>query len=405
MTPGFAIVLVTVMINMMGVGLVWPTLPGLVEELSGGSVSQIAIIYGATAVIFSVMQFLFSPLLGALSDRYGRRPVMLIALLALGMDNILLAFATDLGWMFIARALGGVFGATMSIANAYVADTFHPEERGAGFGLVGAAFGIGFTLGPLLGGVLGAMDLRYPFYCAAAFSILNAMFGFFFLKESLPPEARENRDFLPANPFSSILWIFRNRVLMLLGIALMLVTVCQRGLESIWVIFTGHQYGWSVRDAGISLAIVGICYVFTQGFLVRHVLRILGERKTVVYGFVTASVMYLFLAFNTSGLIGYFGIVPYILGWGCAQPALQAMASRQVDSRQQGRLQGAFSGIMGLSAIAGPGVSAASFSYFTSAAAPFHFPGAFFLAGMVVLLFAAYLGANAGDMESGKTTN
>ena len=380
----------------MGAGLVWPTLPSLVSELTGGTVSQTAAIYGATAVVFSLMQFLFAPLMGALSDRYGRRSVMLIALTALGLDNIFLALAPTIGWMFVGRAVGGILGATTSIANAYIADTTEAKDHAAAFGMVGAAFGVGFIIGPVLGGFLGSYDLRLPFYCAAALSFGNAIFGYFYLKETLPEEKRDTSSLKRANPFGTLKLLTSNKVLMLLGIALMLVSAMQRGLEALWVIFSELQYGWSPQETGFSLAIVGASYVFVQGYLVRKVIPRFGEINTIIGGFLLSALMYVMLAFNTIGALGYIGIIPYIIGWGCAQPALQSIASRQVSEDKQGLLQGALTSVGGLAAVAGPALSTTSFSYFTSAIAPVYFPGAFFLFGAFILILSAWIGVIAG---------
>jgi DHA1 family tetracycline resistance protein-like MFS transporter len=393
------------MINMMGAGLVWPTLPSLVSELTGGTISQTAAIYGATAVIFSLMQFIFAPLMGALSDRYGRRRVMLVALTGLGFDNILLALAPTIGWMFIGRAVGGILGATISTANAYIADTTEAKDRAAAFGMIGAAFGVGFIIGPILGGFLGSYDLRLPFYCAAALSFGNAIFGYFYLEESLPEDKRDKSSLKRANPFGTLKLLMSTRVLMLLGIALMLVSAMQRGLEALWVIFSELQYGWNSQETGFSLAVVGASYVFVQGYLVRKVIPKFGEINTIIGGFLLSSLMYVMLAFNTNGLLGYLGIIPYIIGWGCAQPALQAIASRQVSDEQQGLLQGSLTSVGGLAAIVGPALSTTSFSYFTSSIAPVYFPGAFFLFGAFVLIISAWIGVFAGRADAGTLKN
>lgn len=390
---------------MMGVGLVWPTLPLLVEELTGGSISKTAAIYGGTAVIFSLMQFIFAPIMGALSDRYGRRPIMLIALLALGLDNIFLALAPTIGWMFFGRALGGVFGATASIANAYIADTTAAKDRAAGFGMIGAAFGAGFIIGPIVGGFLGTYDIRLPFYCAAALSFANAIFGYFYLEESLPVEKRSSASILKANPFSTLKFLTSTKVLLLLGIALMLVNAMQRGLESLWVLFTQTQYGWNTQEAGISLALVGVSYVFVQGYLVRIVIPRFGEINTIIGGFLLSAAMYVLLAFNTIPLIGYIGIIPYVIGWGCAAPALQSIASKQVGEDKQGILQGSLTGVGGLAAIAGPALATTSFSYFTSPLAPVYFPGAFFLFGAFILIISAWIGVFAGRAVTASKQN
>ena len=396
-SPAIVAVLAAVMINMTGVGLVWPILPNLVEELSPGSTtSQIALWYGGIAVIFSVMQFLCAPLLGALSDCYGRRPVMLATLLALGIDNLLLAFAPNLMWMFIGRALGGVLGASFAVANAYMADVTEGKDRAAGFAKVGAAFGLGFIIGPMIGGLLGTVDLRLPFLVAGGLSIANFVIGWFFLAETLPPEKRKQRSLLQANPFGAFAWLASQPAILLLAAALFIASIMQRGLEALWVLFTGLQFDWGTREAGLSLAIVGICFVIVQGFLVRPIVDRLGEKKAMVAGFSLSAAMFALLSLNTSGLVAYLGIIPHVLGWGVATPALQALASRAVDDKSQGYLQGGLTAIAGLSAIIGPAVSTTTFAFFTSQAAPFFFPGAFFALGAICLLAAAATGARSG---------
>ncbi|MGI9351191.1 MAG: MFS transporter [Rhizobiaceae bacterium] len=385
------IVLGTIMINMMGVGMMWPILPTLVEELTGGDISNTAAIYGAVAVIFSVMQFLFAPVMGALSDKYGRRKIMLLALLGLGFDTLLLAFAPSIFWVFVARALGGVFGATYSIASAYVADTMIEKDRAAGFGLIGAAFGIGFIIGPLIGGFFGAIDTRLPFYFAAVLSFLNFALGYFFLQETLPEEKRNKGSLKKANPFGTLKFMAANRTLVLLGITLLLVNAAQRGMETIWVLFAQHQYGWGVKEAGISLAVVGISYFVVQGFLVRPTVSAFGEAKTAVIGLLLCAVMFLLIAINTIPMIAYFGIPLYALGAGVAAPALQAIASRYVTEDQQGHLQGALTSVSGLAAIVGPALSTSSFSWFTGPNSPIDFPGAYFLLGTLVFLITSFL--------------
>lgn len=389
------VVLATVMLNMTGVGLVWPILPSLVGEMSGGPVSHVAAVYGAVAVLYSLMQFLFAPMLGALSDRHGRRPVMLLALAGLGIDNLLLALAPSIAWVFVGRLLGGIFGATTSVANACMADVSEGKDRAAAFGMIGAAFGVGFILGPLIGGVLGAIDLRLPFYCAAGLSFANLLFGWLALEETLPPSRRGNAAARRAGPLAAFAWLWRRRALLPLTLSLFLANTIQRGLESIWVLFTAAQYGWGMRQAGLSLALVGVSSVVVQGFMVRHVVARFGERLAVGAGLSLSAAMYCLLAFNTSGALGYAAIVPHVIGWGLAGPALQALASRQADSQSQGRLQGALTGLLGLSAIAGPALAAATFSWSTSSAAPAHFPGAYFLFGAAVLVASALLGARA----------
>jgi len=390
------IVLITVVINMTGVGLFWPILPHLVEELTGGTVSEAALAYGAISVVFALMQFLFAPMMGALSDRYGRRPVLLVALSGMGLDSILIAFAPNLWWLFVGRVMGGIFGATFSVANAYMADVSEGKDRAAAFGLVGAAFGMGFIIGPLIGGVLGEIDVRLPIFCAAGLAFTNVIFGYFFLEESLPVEKRRNKPLFQSTFVSSFVWVASKRVVLPLAIALLIANTMQRGLESIWVLFTDLQYGWGAKEAGFSLAIVGICFVIVQGFLVKRIVARIGEVATIAAGFSLSAIMYLLLAFNEIGLVGYLGIIPHVLGWGVAGPALQALASQQVDETEQGFMQGALTSISGLAAIIGPAIATGTFALFTSATAPINFPGAFFLVGSFFLLLAAWIGAKAG---------
>jgi DHA1 family tetracycline resistance protein-like MFS transporter len=398
------VVLATVMINMMGVGMVWPILPDMVGQLAGGDVSRIAVLYGATAVAYSLMQFLCAPAMGALSDRYGRRPVMLIALAALGLDNILIAFAPSMAWIFAGRLIGGALASTMSIAQACIADVTPPGRRAAGFGRIGAAFGVGFILGPLVGGVLGEMSLRLPFFVAAGLSFANLALGLAFLAETLPPERRSARPLFAANPLAAVAWFGRSRPLLALGLALFVANTAQRGLEAIWVLFTGVQYGWGAREAGMSLAVVGASFVIVQGFLVRRAVDRLGERRVVVGGFLLSAAMYVVLAFNSQGWIGMLGILPHVLGWGMAGPALQAVASRAAGPDEQGYLQGATTAILGLAAILGPALATSIFAAFTSAAAPVVFPGAWFLAGSAGLAAAALLGLALRQLPENRDT-
>lgn len=388
-SPAILAVLAAVMINMMGVGLVWPILPQLVAELAPGATpSQVALWYGSIAVVFSIMQFLCAPLLGALSDRFGRRPVMLFALLGLGLDNLLLAFAPSLAWMFVGRALGGMLGATMSVATAYMADVTEGKDRAGAFARIGAAFGVGFIIGPVLGGVLGSIDIRLPFLVAAGLSLANFAIGWFFLAETLPGEKRRARRWRELNPFGAFAWLASQPAILLLAVAFTIATVMQRGLESVWVLFSGVQYGWGPREAGLSLTVVGICFVVVQGFLVGPSVKRFGEMRVLIGGYALSTVMFVFIAFNTSGLLGYLGIIPHVLGWGMATPALQALASRQVDESSQGYLQGSLTALAGLSAILGPAMSNATFAFFISDAAPVAFPGAFFLIGSVFIAAA-----------------
>lgn len=391
-SPSILLILATVVVNMTGVGLMWPIIPLLVAELSGGTIAQTAGIIGALSAGYALMQFLFGPLMGSLSDRFGRKPVLIAAMAGLGFDTLLMAFAPSIWWLLAGRLIGGALASTMAIANAAIADVQESSKRAAGFGLVGAAFGLGFILGPLIGGLLGHYDLRLPFFVAGGLALANCVAGIFLIRETLPPERRTAAVRRGFNPFGSLAWLMRTPALMPAAIALFLANLIQRGLEAVWVLFTQYQYGWGAREAGISIGIVGASNFLVQMLLVGRSVARFGEGRVIIAGFTISAFVYALLAFNTSGWIGMAGIVPHVIGWGIALPALQALASRAVDDRSQGYLQGALAAISGLAAVIGPAFSTATFAWFTSAAAPFHFAGAYFLAGSALFLLLAHEG-------------
>ena len=374
-------IVATLVIDMLGIGLVWPILPLLIEELTGRDVGDAALIYGVLLSVYAVMQFLLGPLIGTLSDRFGRRPVLLISLFALGVDYVILALAPSLAWLVVGRVLAGILGATISTANAYVADITPREGRAAAFGLIGAAFGVGFTLGPLLGGVLGEIDLRLPFWFAAALSFANVAFGWFALPESLPPEKRTPVALAKANPFGALLYIRRYASLLTLIAALFLSGVAQQGLQGIWVLWTDVQLGYGVAEAGYSLAWVGITTVFVQGYLVRVVVPRFGERTVILGGYGLSLVSFAALPFVTSTLGLYVAILVHICGWGTAGPSLQAVMSQNVPDTEQGLLQGTLSSVNTLTMIVGPLLATGIFARTTGADAVIALPGAFYLLG------------------------
>ncbi|MEM1038391.1 MAG: TCR/Tet family MFS transporter [Pseudomonadota bacterium] len=379
-------IILTVVIDMLGVGLAWPILPQLIKELGGGSLSESAILYGVLVSAFALVQFCLGPFVGMLSDRYGRRPVLLISLGGLGIDYIILALAPNLAWLVIARILAGFFSATVSTANAYIADITPKEGRAAAFGMLGAAFGIGFTVGPLIGGVLGAVDLQYPFYLAAGLSFANLIFGYFMLPESLPKEKRQPIDFAKANPFKALLYIKRYAALAVLLMALFLTGIAQQGLQGIWVLWTEAQFGWGVAGAGYSLAWVGICMAFVQGYLVRIVVPKFGERNVIYGGFMISALSFAFLPFFNEGWMVYTGIFVHILGWGTAGPALNAVMSQNVPDTEQGLLQGTISSVNTLTMIIGPLFATQVFALSTGPNALFQMPGAYYFFGAALFL-------------------
>ena len=375
-------IIATLLIDMLGIGLVWPILPKLIEELTGSGVGDAAVVYGFLLSVYAVMQFLVGPLIGLLSDRFGRRPVLLISLFALGIDYVILALAPTLAWIVVGRVLAGILGATIATANAYVADITPREGRAAAFGLIGAAFGVGFVLGPLIGGVLGEIDLRLPFWFAAALSFANVLFGWFALPESLPVERRTPIVLSRANPFSALLYIRRYASVLIFLAAVFLTALAQQGLQGIWVLWTDAQFGFGIAEAGYSLAWVGVCMVFVQGFLVRVVVGRFGEERVILTGYAISLAAFAILPFVTSTAGLYANVAFHILGWGCAEPSLKSLMSRAVPDNEQGLLQGTISSVATLSMIIGPIVATQVFAATASTN-----PGAFYWIGAT--LFAA----------------
>ena len=390
-TSPLVFIIVTVVIDMIGVGLAWPILPQLVKQLSGQTVAQSAVIYGLLISGFAVVQFLISPFVGMLSDRFGRRPILLILLAGLTVDYIILALAPNLTWLIIGRIVAGIFSATVSTANAYIADITPKEKRAAAFGMLGAAFGVGFTLGPLIGGVLGGVDLQYPFWLAAALAFANLVFGYFILPESLPLEKRSAIELRRSNPFSALKYIRRYRSLSVLLVALFLSGIAQQGLQGIWVLWTDAQFNWGVAEAGYSLTWVGICMAFVQGYLVRLVVPRFGEQRVLVGGYLISTIAFVFLPFLSAGWMVYPGILFHIIGWGCAGPTLTALVSQNVPDNEQGLLQGTLGSVNTITMIVGPLVATSIFAKSVGAAAWFPLPGAYYLFGAGLMFLTLML--------------
>ncbi|MEL6751179.1 MAG: TCR/Tet family MFS transporter [Pseudomonadota bacterium] len=383
-------IIAVVVIDMLGIGLTWPILPQLVKELTGLTVGEAAATYGLLMSGYALVQFFVSPLMGMLSDRYGRRPVLLISLAGLGANYILLALAPTIAVMIVGRLLAGALGATISTANAYIADVTPKEKRAAAFGLIGAAFGVGFIIGPLLGGILGEIDLRLPFWCAAGLSAIAVIFGAIVLPESLPPEKRQAIDWKKSNPFQALLYIRRYALLPTLIGVLFLMNMGQQGLQGIWVLWTEARFDFSIAEGGYSLAWVGFCSVIVQGYLVRVVVPKFGEMRVLYGGFIICVVAFTLLPVLTAGWLLYPGIAFHILGWGLIGPALQSLMSQEVPDNEQGLLQGTLTSVTTITLILGPVLSTQVFAYSVGPAALFTNPGAFFWLG--ALMFAAALG-------------
>lgn len=386
--PALIFIFATLLIDILGIGLVIPVLPELVKDFVAGDVTAAGRWYGILAAVYAAMQFLFAPVLGALSDRFGRRPVLLISLFGLGVDYVIMGLAPSLWWLFAARVFSGIMGASITTGNAYIADISTPENRARNFGLVGVAFGVGFIFGPALGGILGSVDLRLPFFAAAGLAFLNWLYGFFVLPESLPRHHRSPFAWRKANPLGSLQILRSYPMVGGLAAAFVLMSLAQRGLESTWVLYTGYRYGWDERMNGLALALVGVMAVIVQGFLVKPIVARLGERKAVLFGLFWGTLAYAGYGLSPNGKV-ILGVIVFGSIAGVAGPSIQALVAGGVKPSDQGKVQGALTSLMSVSSIFAPLIFASGlFSYFTSYAAPVELPGAPFLLGTVCFFSA-----------------
>lgn len=373
-------ILITALIDIMGIGLIIPVLPGLVKELAGSETAGARDIGFLTAA-YAVMQFIFAPILGSLSDRYGRRPVLLLSLLGVTLDYLLLFFAPSLWWLLLGRLIAGITGASLTVANAYIADVTAPEERAKNFGLLGATFGVGFILGPALGGVLGEYGLRVPFLAAAALSGLNLLYGVFVLPESLPASARGKRlDRRNLNPFTPLRALTEYPLLRNLALTFVLLGLASQVIFSTWVLYTEGVLSWTPLQNGVALAFFGLLSAGVQGGLVGPLIQRFGERRTILTGLVLSTAEFLILSVARSTPVLYASLVVGA-GGGLVQPTIQGLISRQVDETEQGRVQGAITSLTSLVGVVGPILATAVFAYFNGGGAPVRVPGAAFLMG------------------------
>lgn len=378
----------TLLIDVTGLGIIIPVIPKLISELTGEGLSVASEYGGWLTFTYAIMQFVFSPILGNLSDKYGRRPVLLVALFGLGIDYLFLAFAPSIFWLFIGRMIAGVAGASFTTATAYIADISTPEKRAQNFGMIGAAFGIGFIIGPVMGGVLGHYGSRIPFLAAAGLSLINFLYGYFILPESLSKEKRRNFDWKNANPINSVIRLKRYpQVLGLVG-SLILVFMASHAIQSVWTYYNMYKFGWNEALVGYSLGFIGLLIAVVQGGLIRIVIPKLGQEKSLYVGLALYSLGYLLFAFADSSWMMFAFMIPYSLG-GISGPALQGIISTHVPSNEQGELQGALTSMMSLTSIFGPLLMTHLFANFTGKGAIVEFPGAPFLAGAVFLLFSS----------------
>lgn len=382
-----AFIFVTVVLDVLALGIIIPVLPRLVEDFLGGDTGRAAEIYGLFGSVWALMQFVCSPMLGALSDRFGRRPVILLSNFGLGLDYIFMALASSLSWLFVGRIISGITGASFTTAGAYIADVTPPDKRAGSYGLIGAAWGLGFVLGPALGGLLGDLDPRLPFWVAAGMTLLNAMYGLFVLPESLPSTLRRRFDWRRANPLGSLKLLRSHHELLGLASVNFLYFLAHQVLPSVFVLYAGHRYGWDAKAVGLTLAGVGICNIAIQAGLVKPAMRRLGERRLVltglffgaagfaVYGLASSGTTFL-MAVPVFALIGFYG------------PAAQQIMTRRVGPSEQGELQGANSSVMGIAGLLGPGLFTLTFAWFIRPTTPWNIPGAPFLLAALLMVVA-----------------
>jgi DHA1 family tetracycline resistance protein-like MFS transporter len=382
-----AFIFVTILLDVLALGLIVPILPKLVESFVDNDTAQAARIFGLFGTAWALMQFLFSPILGSLSDRFGRKPVVLFSNFGLGLDYVLMALAPSLIWLFIGRLISGITSASISTAFAYVADMTPPERRAAVFGKIGAAFGAGFVLGPAIGGLLGGLDPRLPFWVAAALSLLNALYGLLILPESLPQERRSPFRWKSANPVGALQLLRSNSVLAGLAVVNFIAQLAHVVLPSIFVLYATYRYGWDSATVGITLAAVGIFAMVVQGAGIGPIVRRLGERRALMLGLVCGAAGFLAFGAASNGPQFWLGI-PIMSLWGISGAALQALSTQLVAPEQQGQLQGATNSVQSVSQLLGPFLFTLTFAYFIGPRSPVNLPGAPFLLASALLLLA-----------------
>lgn len=388
--PALVFIFITLFLDILGLGLVIPVLPKLVEELRGGDVASAAHVVGALGGLYALMQFLFSPVLGSLSDQWGRRPVILVSLLGAGLDYFVMAWAPTLPWFFLGRALSGLAGANITAATAYIADISPPEKRSANFGIIGAAFGLGFIAGPLLGGWLGESSLRLPFWVAGGVTLANGLYGFFVLPESLAPANRRPFQWRRANPLSALHGLSRRPIVRGLAISLFLLNLGNFGVHNTWVLYTSYRYAWTPSDVGLSLAVVGITAAIVQGGLARVIIPSIGERNALLWGMLLSAVTLALYGLATQGWMIY-AILPFGAMSGICGQAAQGMISRTIGPDEQGSVQGAVAGLISIAGFTAPLVATSLFGFFISDRAPVQIPGIAFFLGSALVSAAAWM--------------
>ena len=381
-------IFITLLIDITGWGIILPVVPKLIGELIHSDLSEAAKYGGWLGFAYAITQFMFAPIVGNLSDQYGRRSIILISLFGFAIDYILLALAPSIAWLFFGRIIAGITGASISTASAYIADISTDEDRTKNFGLIGAAFGLGFIIGPVIGGLLGHYGARVPFYVAAILCMMNFLYGLFILPESLEKDKRRPFNWKRANPIGTFNFLRKQSKISNLVVALILVYVALHAVQSNWHFFTMYKFNWTERTVGLSLGLLGLLLGFVQGVLIRWTIPKLGEQKSVYFGLLFYALGFMLFAFTNQGWMMFVFLIPYSLGGICG-PALQSIISKNIPSNEQGELQGALASLVSATSIIGPPMMTNLFYYFTHDQAPFEFSGApFFLASILMSISA-----------------
>lgn len=394
-------IFITLLIDCTGIGIIIPVVPTLIQSLTGGSISDAATFGGWLTFAYAAMQFVFAPVLGGLSDRFGRRPIILISLFGLGVDYIFLFLAPSLFWLFIGRIIAGICGASFTTASAYIADISTPEKRAQNFGMIGAAFGLGFIIGPLLGSLFSQFGVRVPFLVAAILSLLNWLYGYFVLPESLAIENRRKFEWKRANPLGSLLHLKKYPSILGLIVSMLLIYIAGHAAQSTWTYYTMEKFKWNEQWVGYSIAFVGVSIAVVQGGLIKIAMKLLGQNKAVYLGLCFYIIGFVLFAFASQGWMMFAFMIPYALG-GIAGPAIQGILSSKVPANEQGELQGSLTSLVSLTSIIGPLVMTALFAYFTAKTTSVYFPGAPFIMGAVLTVFSLFIALNSLRKHSNK---
>ena len=389
--PALGFIFVTLLIDITGWGIIIPVVPGLIMEVSGGNISDASSYGGWLIAAYAIMQFFCAPVMGGLSDQYGRRPILLASLFGFGVDYLFTAFAPSLAWLFVGRIIAGVMGASFTTAGAYIADISPPEKRAQNFGIVGVAFGLGFIIGPVIGGLLGGLGLRIPFLVTAGLTLLNWLYGYLMVPESLKPENRRKFEWRRANPLGTLKSLFRYPVIAGLFLSLACMYIAAHAVQSNWSYYTIEKFRWSETNIGFSLGVVGLMYALVQGWLIRIIMPKLGTQRSVYAGLGIYALGFLLYALATEGWMMYAFTIVYCLG-GIAGPALQGIMSNAIPPTEQGELQGGFTSLMSVTSIIGPLLmNSLLFAYFTGPETPLYLPGAPMLLGALLTVVSAIL--------------